>query len=788
MECNKDEAIRAKQIAEKKMENNDFEGARKIALKAQKLYPNLENITQLLSICDVQCSAQKRMSGEKGWYEILQLERLADELTIKKQYRRLALHLHPDKNRFPGAEAAFKLICEANAALSDPAKKSLYDSKIRADKSASVNPPSHRNAQFNKQYGAQNDVSNGFSSVNQCQATQSSSSFRQEVFWTSCPFCSVKYQYHRKVVNTTLRCQKCSKNFIGYEISGQGVPAGSKCVPPSARHVPSKPSVSQSAPFQEKGTDQGKFTTGVQNNEGSSASQAGPQQRASRKPVRPEPGARTESDTKVGGDLNSKETNSRDINSSRGVRKSVTSNGDAINRETGDLKKKTKKRGKKVVVESSESRDVSSESKLEDVTTEDPANDLNPAHSQQRSSRKRQHVSYNEGCDNLPSPLKRSQAHKLSQNNGNEQKNALTGEGSKHDNRNSFPSEADYSKSETKEMGTFGKEVKSRGEAGSKSDAGADTIETKSDPDCGSHSSDNADKGISACDDPEFNDFDKARDESCFAVNQLWACYDDDDGMPRFYAKVTRVHTSPFELSIKWLEADPIGEALAKWVEEELPAGCGSFKLGETVKTSRRLSFSHQMHCLKGKKRGSLIMYPRKREVWALFKDWDISWSSEPENHKEFKYEVVEVLADFDAVAGIKVSHLEKVSGFVSLFQRSSQRETDSFLIGPNELYKFSHLVPSYKMRGTEREGVPANSFELDPASLPQNPNDLYYPGKAKMESGNLGPKINCAPKKGNFVKSESISTSTKIVDSDRIDGEIFKPRRSPRGLKCNVK
>jgi curved DNA-binding protein CbpA len=29
---------------------------------------------------------------------------------IKKQYRKFALQLHPDKNKFSGAEAAFKLI------------------------------------------------------------------------------------------------------------------------------------------------------------------------------------------------------------------------------------------------------------------------------------------------------------------------------------------------------------------------------------------------------------------------------------------------------------------------------------------------------------------------------------------------------------------------------------------------------------------------------------------------------------------------------------------------------
>lgn len=108
MECNKDDAIRAKELSEKKMAENDFEGARNYALKAQKLYPEIGNISQLLSVCDVHCSARKKMLGvDKDWYAILQIEQLVDESTVKKQYKRLALVLHPDKNRLPGAEAAF---------------------------------------------------------------------------------------------------------------------------------------------------------------------------------------------------------------------------------------------------------------------------------------------------------------------------------------------------------------------------------------------------------------------------------------------------------------------------------------------------------------------------------------------------------------------------------------------------------------------------------------------------------------------------------------------------------
>ncbi|KAA3468606.1 Chaperone DnaJ [Gossypium australe] len=130
MECNKEEAIRARGIAEHKMKNDDFEGAKRLALKAQKLFPELENIAQLLAVCNVHHCAKLKLNGsEMDWYGILQLDRSANKSSIKKQYRKLALLLHPDKNKFAGAEAAFKLIGEANAVLADQTKRSLYDMK-----------------------------------------------------------------------------------------------------------------------------------------------------------------------------------------------------------------------------------------------------------------------------------------------------------------------------------------------------------------------------------------------------------------------------------------------------------------------------------------------------------------------------------------------------------------------------------------------------------------------------------------------------------------------------------
>jgi molecular chaperone DnaJ len=66
--------------------------------------------------------------GKRDYYEVLGVERKADEQAIKSAYRRLAHRYHPDKN--PGdkqAEESFKEASEAYSVLSDPDKRARYD-------------------------------------------------------------------------------------------------------------------------------------------------------------------------------------------------------------------------------------------------------------------------------------------------------------------------------------------------------------------------------------------------------------------------------------------------------------------------------------------------------------------------------------------------------------------------------------------------------------------------------------------------------------------------------------
>ncbi len=68
------------------------------------------------------------MAEKRDYYEVLGVDKNADDAAIKKAYRQLAKKYHPDAN--PGdkdAEAKFKEAGEAYAVLSDPEKRAAYD-------------------------------------------------------------------------------------------------------------------------------------------------------------------------------------------------------------------------------------------------------------------------------------------------------------------------------------------------------------------------------------------------------------------------------------------------------------------------------------------------------------------------------------------------------------------------------------------------------------------------------------------------------------------------------------
>lgn len=78
-------------------------------------------------------SAQNQFGdgGDKDYYAILGVDKEADEGTIKKTYRKLALKWHPDKNpdNREEAEKMFRDVAEAYEVLSKPDTRKQYDNR-----------------------------------------------------------------------------------------------------------------------------------------------------------------------------------------------------------------------------------------------------------------------------------------------------------------------------------------------------------------------------------------------------------------------------------------------------------------------------------------------------------------------------------------------------------------------------------------------------------------------------------------------------------------------------------
>ncbi|CAI9113115.1 OLC1v1013657C1 [Oldenlandia corymbosa var. corymbosa] len=276
MECNKDEAIRAKEIAEKKLAEKDISGAKRFASKAQDLFPGLEGLSQFQEVLDVFTAVESKVNGEVDWYKVLGVDRFADDETLRKKYRKLALAVHPDKNKSAGAEGAFKIISQAWTLLSDKVKKAVYDQKLNVrathNKFTGVNPSVHGRYNFsssstatrkpsgpsypstastpsksnggtkftcsptaaryssassNPQPNTTPNMSNGSTRFSSSSTTANNSSnptkpqtdstprkTNSNTFWTLCKRCMMRYEYVTLYLNKNLVCPKCRLPFL----------------------------------------------------------------------------------------------------------------------------------------------------------------------------------------------------------------------------------------------------------------------------------------------------------------------------------------------------------------------------------------------------------------------------------------------------------------------------------------------------------------------------------------------------------------------------------------------
>ncbi|GKC14648.1 DnaJ domain-containing protein [Tanacetum coccineum] len=208
--------------------------------------------------------------------------------------------------------------------------------------------------------------------------------------------------------------------------------------------------------------------------------------------------------------------------------------------------------------------------------------------------------------------------------------------------------------------------------------------------------------------DPDFHDFDIERSEKCFKEGQLWAAYDDRDGMPRNYAIVHKVISlNPFKMKVCWLSSKPNKKPLPfpGFLE-----AFGEFQPGKHETVTSPNYFSHKASFSK-QKNGNIRVFPKKGSACALYK------YDKTSDIIKRTYEIVEV-DEYSEETGVTVTPLVKDAGFKTVFHQHLD-STETRLIPEKDFVKISHQIPLYLLTGQESANAPKGCLDLDPAAIP---------------------------------------------------------------------
>ncbi|KAF3338813.1 hypothetical protein FCM35_KLT16284 [Carex littledalei] len=167
---------------------------------------------------------------------------------------------------------------------------------------------------------------------------------------------------------------------------------------------------------------------------------------------------------------------------------------------------------------------------------------------------------------------------------------------------------------------------------------------------------------------------------------------------------------------ITWLEPynkDATGEE-KRWIDTNLPLGCGTFRFGGTARYNNTDVFSHEVvNSVSSKKNVEIV--PVKTETWAVYKNWKIGWSMN-DITKPCQYDLVRV--SNVTRTWIEVLYLAKVAGYKTVFKLDHERKV--MRIPKGEFVRFSHKIPAHRLSDKVGPNL-SGCWELDPAALPES-------------------------------------------------------------------
>ncbi|XP_004243562.1 uncharacterized protein [Solanum lycopersicum] len=676
MGTNMEEALKAKTNAERRFVEKDILSAKNYALKAQMLYPHLEGISQMVATFGVLSAAETKVNGEYDFYAILGLDSSVDKAKLKKQYKKMAVLLHPDKNKSVGADGAFRLVSEAWTVLSDVSKRSSYD---------------HRRSLFTLHgsgVGSYDSYSNSSVSHN-----------RLDTFWTVCTSCHVQYEYLRKYLNKRLSCKNCRGVFIAAETglapvngsysysswsNGYGSHGcGATYVPTTSVYAANNGvSGHHSGPCSEhvsnlsfQWSSSGNSAPVLDSNGSSTAVSFANQ--ASRKITRRRGRGKHEVKKMV----------------SNGVLNGHTVCNEQIPRRPGRPPKKIK-----IGVEGTYSYSngemalkTAGEVKMTDGNGDGNLKQniklLNPA----EASIKRHSAAPAFDARRLLIDKARAEIRKKLE------EIKLAYEAAAAETEKKRKVDAEFGESGERPKGAVQEVVVHQSELGK---TGSMTIVVP---------------------DSDFHDFDKDRSEDCFRPKQIWAVYDEEDGMPRLYCLIREIiSVKPFKVHISYISSKTDSEfGLVNWLDSGFTKSCGNFRAFNSEIVEHVNIFSHLLSKEKVGRGGSIRIYPKSGDIWAVYRNWSPDWDETTPAEVRHQYEMVEVLDDYSEELGVCVTPLVKLDGFKTVYSRNTNKDAIR-LIPRREMLRFSHQVPSCLLKG-ERMNLPEGCWDLDPAAIPED-------------------------------------------------------------------
>ncbi|KAL4601800.1 hypothetical protein ACB092_10G008300 [Castanea dentata] len=622
-----EEAVRLKGIAETKYKKSKLKSALKYAKRALRLAPNLDGLSEMVT------SFKILRSPDSDWYTILQVEPFAHINTIKKQYKKLALLLHPDKNPYAGSEEAFKLVGDAFRFLSDKIRRKEYDMKLRIR--------------------IQDDNVNANANVNAVLAL--------DTFWTACSTCRLLHKFEKKYLGHSLVCPSCRKSFLAVQVEtndgdGDGDDAVAVEESTRVRSERLRKRFEQLGSNRKMGSGENLTSVcGVKGKMGSGVKLGSVNVKG-----------RLHGGGGGGGGVTSGELEREEDEA--GDDGGIWSGGRL--RRNSSLKKRMRTVGD-VLERSMPKRAKTGEEMMTLAEMQLEA--------KQKAHQERMKLKSKEKEKNEREKRKEKERH-----------------GDLKKSRDSKSGDLETERRRKKGMGL---DIDRRKESRS------------------------GDLEIMSVEDSDYYDFDKDRVEKSFKRGQVWAIYDDDDGMPRHYGLIDEVvSVNPFEVKMSWLDFQSNGdEGLIIWEKMGFHISCGRFKVSRKTSVNSVNVFSHIVDCERAAREVYRI-YPRKGSVWALYNDAAVDAEGRNLSAKDKQcYDIVVFLTSFSEIHGLSMAYLEKVDGFKTVFKR---REIGSHAIRcleGDDVRLFSHQIPARKLSGNEAPELLKDCWELDPASLPSD-------------------------------------------------------------------